>query len=201
MGSILGDIKEQLGLGADAEGFDPELILHINSVLADFNQLGIGPDAGFAIDDETATWEEFLGSDPRLNSAQSLAYLQVKMLFDPPQTGYVLTSMEKLIEQEQWRLTVKADTPGSSLSGGKTSIVGNLGDEHVIRLSDPPGGETLIDAGGTYSAEFNGKPVPLDLSELADGVLKLAIVVATGTYVIRRLIPRRTLLTVEVTAE
>lgn len=104
MGSILAETKGALGLDPEAVGFDPELILHINSVLSDFNQLGIGPDAGYAITGADETWEDFLGTDPRYSAAKSLAFLQVKMLFDPPQVGYVLTAYEKLIEKAEWRL-------------------------------------------------------------------------------------------------
>jgi hypothetical protein len=102
--SILTSTKKALGLSEDYTPFDPELIMHINSVLSEFHQLGIGPDAGFEITDETATWSDFLADDPRLNGAQSLLYLQVKMLFDPPTVGYVVTALEKQIEQKQWRL-------------------------------------------------------------------------------------------------
>lgn len=212
MGSILEDTKKQLGLDPDADGFDPELIIHINSVLSDLTQLGVGPDAGYAITDDTKTWAQFMGTDARLNSAQAYMFLCVKMLFDPPQTGYLLTSYEKLKEEAAWRLTVKTSNPASTLTGGKTSLTGSRGDEHTMRLTDPVGGETLIEAGGTYVAEFISKPVgygrtgssrsvPLDLSEVADGVLILPIVIEDGTYVVRRVSPRRTLLTIEVTAE
>ena len=131
MGSILKETKQQLGLDPDAVGFDPELILHINSVLSDFNQLGVGPDAGFAITDEDSTWEQFLGNDPRYNAAKSLLFLRVKLLFDPPQVGYVLTSYEKMIEKAEWRLNVSRE-----------ELV------HPPQLSDaPPVNEVIFDGG------------------------------------------------------
>jgi hypothetical protein len=120
--SILGTTKKALGLAEDYTPFDPELIMHINSVLADLNQLGIGPGLGFMIEDGTATWDQFLGptvppatvvdppvppvADPRFNSVKSYMFLKVRMLFDPPGVGYVLTAMEKLIEQAEWRINV-----------------------------------------------------------------------------------------------
>ena len=116
--SILDTTKKALGLDADYTPFDPEIIMHINSVLADLNQLGLGPSAGFMIEDRAATWDQFLAptlppvdppvaaGDPRFNNVKSYAFLKVKMLFDPPNTGYVLTAMEKLIEQAEWRINV-----------------------------------------------------------------------------------------------
>lgn len=107
--SILGDVKKALGLAADYEAFDADITMHINSVFADLNQLGVGPEAGYAIATAADTWDELIGDEKRLNAVKSYVYLAVKMLFDPPSTGYVLTSMEKLIEKAEWRLTVAAD--------------------------------------------------------------------------------------------
>lgn len=109
--SILNSIKTTLGLADDYTAFDQEIILHINSVLGTLNQLGIGPDDGFAITDDTQTWEEFLGAGPdgnpvekRYNPVKSYVSIRVKLLFDPPQVGYVLTAMEKMKEEAEWRI-------------------------------------------------------------------------------------------------
>lgn len=114
--SILQTTKKALGLEADYTPFDPELIMHINSVLADLNQLGIGPTKGFMIEDASTTWDAFLiptvppvdppvtASDPRFNAVKSYVFLRVRMIFDPPNVGYVLTAMEKLIEKAEWRI-------------------------------------------------------------------------------------------------
>lgn len=104
--SILADTKKALGLAPDYTPFDADIILHINAVLSDLNQLGIGPDLGFEILDDTATWTEFLADDLRLNGVKSYLYLRVKMLFDPPNVGYVLTSLEKMIEKAEWRINM-----------------------------------------------------------------------------------------------
>lgn len=106
MGSILNETKQQLGLATDAAGFDPELIIHINSVLADLSQLGIGPDEGFSIEGPTEEWDAFLKHENLLSAAKALVFLRVKMLFDPPQLGYLITAYEKMIEKSEWRLNV-----------------------------------------------------------------------------------------------
>src|SRR3954463_13065004 len=108
-GSILTDTKKALGLAEDYTAFDPDIIMHINSVMSTLHQLGIGPPAGYAIINSGDTWDELIGDELRLNSVQSYMYLKVKMLFDPPSLGYVITAMEKLIDEATWRITVAQD--------------------------------------------------------------------------------------------
>lgn len=108
--SILKSVKKVLGLEADYMAFDQDVLMHINSVFTILQQLGIGPDAGFAIEDDTATWDTFLGDDPKLNSVKSYIWLRVRLLFDPPQTSFVLQSMEKQIQELEWRLNVQRET-------------------------------------------------------------------------------------------
>ena len=108
-GSILTDTKKALGLAEDYTAFDPEITMHINSVLATLHQLGIGPETGYAIANSSDTWDELIADEKRLNSVQSYLYLRVKMLFDPPSVGYVLTAMEGMIEEAEWRITVAQD--------------------------------------------------------------------------------------------
>jgi len=108
-GAILTDTKKALGLADDYTAFDPELVMHINSVIATLNQLGVGPVEGYAIVNNTDTWDELIGDEKRLNNVQSYLYLRVKMLFDPPSVGYVLTALEKMIEEAEWRIMVAQD--------------------------------------------------------------------------------------------
>ena len=53
--SILTSVKKALGIAEEYEHFDPEIIMLINSFLAILNQVGIGPPAGFSIQDKSAT--------------------------------------------------------------------------------------------------------------------------------------------------
>lgn len=104
--SILTSTKKILGIDETYTAFDLDIILHINSVLGTLNQLGIGPDAGFMIEDADAEWESFLGDDLRLNPVKTYVYLRVKALFDPPQTSFHLAAMDKQIQELEWRLNV-----------------------------------------------------------------------------------------------
>lgn len=107
--SILTTIKKLLGIEETYENFDMDLILHINSVFTILTQIGVGPKEGYSITDKTATWADFLGDDPRLNTAVSFTYLKVKLLFDPPTSSSAVDSMNNLVKEFEWRLYVTAD--------------------------------------------------------------------------------------------
>lgn len=108
--SILNSVKKVLGLADDYDVFDQDVIMHINSVFSTLNQLGIGPDKGYAIEDATGVWADFLDDDARLNSVRSYVYLRVRVLFDPPTTSFLLDAFAKQIEQMEWRLNVVRET-------------------------------------------------------------------------------------------
>lgn len=107
--SILDSVKKSLNLAADYTPFDEEIIMHINSVLSTLWQLGVGPTDGFMIMDKETTWDTFLGSDPRLNHVKTYMFLRVKLLFDPPNTGFTTAAIERQIEQLEWRLNVQRE--------------------------------------------------------------------------------------------
>lgn len=104
--SILNSTKKILGIAENYTEFDQDIILHINSVFATLNQLGLGPDEGFEIEDEDAEWAEYLANDKNLNGVRTYVYLRVRLLFDPPTTSFALESMNKQVEQFEWRLNV-----------------------------------------------------------------------------------------------
>ena len=109
MDSILTSIKKLLGIAEDYEHFDQDLIIHINSVLSVLTQLGVGPSEGFSIEDENATWNDFIPEDKRLSSIRSYVYMKVKLLFDPPLSSSVMESMNRMISEFEWRLNVAAE--------------------------------------------------------------------------------------------
>lgn len=106
MGSILTSIKKGLGLVESYEAFDADILMHINMALSTLNQLGVGPDAGFRITDKNATWEAFLGTDPRWDMVQSYVLLKVRLIFDPPATSFTIAAFEKQLEELTWRISV-----------------------------------------------------------------------------------------------
>lgn len=108
--SILLSIKKTLGNPPEYDGFDVDLLLHINSAFSELNQLGVGPAETFVVEDETSTWDEFLEDKNQLNLVKTWMYLEVRLVFDPP-TASVLSSMERKRDEYEWRLNVAADAP------------------------------------------------------------------------------------------
>jgi hypothetical protein len=77
-------------------------------VFSDLTQLGVGPDEGFEIMDSDVTWDTYVNS-PAQSSVKSYMYLRLRMIFDPPSTGYALDAMQKQIERFEWRLNVERE--------------------------------------------------------------------------------------------
>jgi hypothetical protein len=106
--SILDDVKHTLGLLPEDTSFDSDLVLHINTVFGILNQLGVGPTLGYEITDKTNTWDEFY-DDPRLNAVKSYVFLRVKLMFDPPTTGFLTDALNRQIQELEFRLNVVVD--------------------------------------------------------------------------------------------
>lgn len=104
--SILQSVKKLLGLEADYDIFDQDVVMHINSAFSTLNQLGVGPKEGFFIEDESKEWDEYTESNPLLNSVKSYVYIFVRLLFDPPANSFGIAALEKQKEELGWRLNM-----------------------------------------------------------------------------------------------
>ena len=111
MESILTSIKKMLGIDEEYTHFDADIIMHINSVLMTLTQLGVGPSEGFAIEDDTSTWIDFIPqiTTAQLHAVKSYIYMKVKLMFDPPLSSSVIESMNRQIAELEWRLNVEVD--------------------------------------------------------------------------------------------
>lgn len=110
MESILTSIKKLLGITEEYEHFDPDIIMHINSVFMILTQMGVGPSEGFIIEDDTSTWSDFVPDTIPIESVKSYVYLKVKLLFDPPASSAVAESMNRMISEFEWRLNIAAES-------------------------------------------------------------------------------------------
>ena len=108
--SVLISIKKLLGLAAENTDFDLDIIIHINSVFAILQQLGVGPDNGFYIEDDTATWADYFSEEaPHLNMVKSYVGAKVRILFDPPVSSAVMESLNRICSEFEWRANVAAE--------------------------------------------------------------------------------------------
>lgn len=111
--SILLSIKKMLGIDDSCLVFDLDIIMHINSIFSILNQIGIGPEDGFHINDASSTWDDFMPDlkkdSVRFDLIKTYMYLRVKMLFDPPSVGAVMDSTKNLISEMEWRLKILSE--------------------------------------------------------------------------------------------
>ena len=112
--SILWSVKKQLG-GIDPKEespFDDDIIMQINGVFGILQQLGVGPEDGFSISDETSVWADFIGDDKVLNMVKPYMYAKVKLGFDIASTpSSVITALENIVNEYEFRMNVRVD-PG-----------------------------------------------------------------------------------------
>lgn len=106
MDSILDDIKRVLGIDANYTPFDVDIIMHINAAFSTLNQLGVGPEDGFFIVDNTADWSDIGLPGVQLHMVKTWMYLKVRSLFDPPATSYLIEAQRQQLAEFEWRLNV-----------------------------------------------------------------------------------------------
>lgn len=109
MVSILLSIKKLLGLEPDYVYFDNDILMHINSALMSLHQIGVGPTEGYIVEDDTQTWSDFVGDRKDLGAIKTYVYLRARLVFDPPQTGFVVEALKEQVKELEWRLNVQAE--------------------------------------------------------------------------------------------
>lgn len=105
--SILDDIKKVLGVHAEVDAFDTDIIMHINTAFFQLNQLGVGPSQTFSIQDSVTVWEEFFEGRGDLNAVKSYIMIVVRLLFDRPETSYGIQALERQRDEFAWRLEIQ----------------------------------------------------------------------------------------------
>jgi len=108
--SILTSTKKLIGgIPEDYTQFDADIITQINLAFSTLQQLGVGPEEGFAITDKDDYWEDFMEEGPLLNMVKTYIQLKTRLLFDPPTISAVLSAMENQVSELEWRLCVACD--------------------------------------------------------------------------------------------
>ena len=110
MDSILNSIKKLIGMDPEYTQFDTDIIVYINSMFAILKQVGVGPENGFSISDDSATWDEYLPDyDKNFEFVKTYIQQRVKLVFDPPLTSSVLDAMKETIKELEWRLNIAGE--------------------------------------------------------------------------------------------
>ena len=107
--SILKSTKKLLGIHEDYTVFDIDVMTHINAAFSVLQQLGVGPVDGYMIEDADDVWTDFDVPDNLLKLVRSYIFLKVKMSFDPSPTSFHLESMNRQIQELEWRMNVSRE--------------------------------------------------------------------------------------------
>ncbi len=114
MDSILVTIKKMLGIDADYDAFDTDIIVHINTAIMILRQLGVGIQAGFAITGESEEWSDLLEDSALYESVKTYIYLRVKSVFDPSTSSAASEAAKEMIKELEWRLNSESDYGGNT---------------------------------------------------------------------------------------
>ena len=114
--SILTDIKKLLGLPAEYDVFDQDIILHINSVFFKLRQLGVGPEKTFSITDDKTQWSDFSTEMVDYEAIKTYIYMNVRLIFDPPQNSFVVNALQDQIKEYEWRLLTEGSLQNTTTS-------------------------------------------------------------------------------------
>jgi hypothetical protein len=108
--SILDTVKKLQGVVKEYDAFDVDILVFINSVLSNLSQLGIGPANGFVVTGSDETWGDLLGENKKLNNVKLYMTLKVKLAFDPPTTAHAIAAIEKIIAEQEVRISIERET-------------------------------------------------------------------------------------------
>jgi hypothetical protein len=107
--SILLSTKKILGLGADDDSFDLDVLTFINTAFTTLNDVGVGVDGGIFISDDEYEWDDFAAAsgvdDTQINDIKTYVFLRVRMLFDPPGTPYLINAFKDQLDEHIVRIS------------------------------------------------------------------------------------------------
>ena len=117
MSSILNDVKHKIGPSEDFAYFDRDIIDAINLAFSTLTQLGVGPTEGFKIENASTEWDAFVSDTVMLGLVQSYVYIKVRIIFDPPNSSFVLSSLNEQAKELEYRLNVESNYKEASTDG------------------------------------------------------------------------------------
>lgn len=117
--SILTSTKIAMGIIPEYDSFDAQIIMLINSAFSTLSQIGIGPDDGFYIDDDSTTWNDYLDGKRILNMVIQYVHIYVRLGFDPPQNSFAVQSMKDQLNELTWRINVQAEKMNANKKNGE----------------------------------------------------------------------------------
>ncbi len=107
--SILDSVKEYVGIVPADTSFDKKIKPIINAAFAELHQIGVGPADSFRIESNAEPWSAFIGTQKNISNVKTYVGMYTQLRFDPPPTSYAVTSTERMLEEDKWRLQIECD--------------------------------------------------------------------------------------------
>lgn len=114
--TVLADIKQMLGIEESSSEFDIDILSAINSALFILWQLGVGVDEQLRIT-ESSTWNE-LNTSVSKEVLRDYIYLKVRLVFDPPQSSFIVDAVKDRISELEFRMNISVDNGGGEVVDG-----------------------------------------------------------------------------------
>ena len=136
--SILANISKLLGIQVEENYFNTDVMIHINSAFNRLCQLGVGPDMPYKITGLNDIWSNFMPNIADYEDVKTYIYLYVRLIFDPPTSGYVTNAIKEELQELTWRMTVQADNESDDIF--HPGMIYNVGDKvikggkHYVRI-------------------------------------------------------------------
>lgn len=106
--SILDTVKHLLGIEKSQTAFDNEILYNINSAFMDLYQIGFG-DKPFVLEDGSEEWSDAIDNNEFFESVKMYIFQKTKISFDPPSSSFVLDSINKQLQEIEWRLYIQKE--------------------------------------------------------------------------------------------
>lgn len=134
--SILLSIKKAIGAAPDYTPFDVDIIMHINTQLANLYQLGLNAARSVVVDGPDQLWTDLIpADDSRLHFIKTYVYAKVKMIFDPPTSTAQMQALKDAAAEAEFRIEVAVDKPYDDLN---PVAPGTTGDHSLLKNRDLP---------------------------------------------------------------
>lgn len=106
--SILKTVRLAVNCPADYAVFDTELIADTNSAFFILYQLGLGS-SPIVITGEEESWDNVLPNVQTIEAIKSYVGKKVKLMFDPPQSSYLVKLLEDQCAEFESRISYEVD--------------------------------------------------------------------------------------------
>ena len=104
MSTVLNRVKKMLGLADDYDVYDVEILSLINQAGFTIEHISGVPNV-FPINEST-TVDELSTISPHVDYLVTYLYIKVRLVFDPPSTGYLVDVLKEHLREIEWRLEV-----------------------------------------------------------------------------------------------